>query len=219
VTVRAVSFDVHGTLVLPHPSVGELYAEVAADHGVTREAAELDVAFLPAFKAVRAQWDIPYGRDEPDARRFWYAVIQGTFGGEIAEDLQSALFERFGEGRSWRVLPGARESIAMIRDAGIPVVGCSNFDARVRRILDESDLALDRVFTSAEVGAAKPDPSMLHLAADFADCTTGELVHVGDHPHEDGDCAAACGATWLPVERERGIDPDRLRRLLDAPRG
>ena len=32
--VRAVFFDAGGTLLYPHPSVGEVYARVAAEHGV-----------------------------------------------------------------------------------------------------------------------------------------------------------------------------------------
>ena len=31
--VRAVTFDVGGTLIKPSPSVGDIYAEVAARHG------------------------------------------------------------------------------------------------------------------------------------------------------------------------------------------
>ncbi len=40
--IRAVTFDVGGTLIEPWPSVGHVYAEVAARHGV----AAIDVATL-----------------------------------------------------------------------------------------------------------------------------------------------------------------------------
>ena len=32
--IRAISLDVHGTLILPHPSVGAIYAAVAQEHGL-----------------------------------------------------------------------------------------------------------------------------------------------------------------------------------------
>ena len=32
--IRAVFFDAGGTLLYPHPSVGEVYSRVAAEHGV-----------------------------------------------------------------------------------------------------------------------------------------------------------------------------------------
>lgn len=214
-SVKAVTLDVHGTLILPHPSVGELYAELGAEHGRTQTARQLQDAFVPAFRAVAAGWDIPYGRDEADARAFWDAVIDGTFGGDTTLELRAALFERFAEARSWRVLPGAREAVAAIRAAGLPLMACSNFDGRVHRILAGFGFELDRIFTSAEVGAAKPDPRMLELAAAHAGCDPADLLHIGDHPREDGEAAAACGATWLPVDRDHGINVNRLSEKLN----
>ena len=212
--IRAVTLDVHGTLILPTPSIGGLYAELGREHGHDVDADDLQAAFVPAFRAVATQWAIPYGRDESDARRFWDAVIDATFGGGTGEDLRAALFERFAQGRSWRVLPGVREAIALIRGCGLPAVACSNFDGRVHRILAELDLELDRVITSAEVGAAKPDPTMLYLAAEHAGCRSDELLHIGDNEREDGPACAAAGATWLHVERGAGIDVQRLADLL-----
>src|SRR5580700_10426449 len=43
--IRAVTFDVGGTLIEPWPSVGRVYAEVAARHGLEVAAEDLDRQF------------------------------------------------------------------------------------------------------------------------------------------------------------------------------
>jgi putative hydrolase of the HAD superfamily len=214
---QAVTLDVHGTLILPDPSIGQLYAELGRRHGLDHESGRLQAAFVPAFRAVAARWDIPYGRDEADARRFWDAVIDGTFGGGPTPALRAALFEHFARGSTWRVLPGVREAVTLLRARGLPLYACSNFDGRVHRILDEIGLHLDHIFTSAEVGAAKPDPRMLLLAAERAGCRPQDLLHIGDHEREDGGACSACGATWFPVVQGEGIDCHALEAVL-SPR-
>jgi FMN phosphatase YigB (HAD superfamily) len=53
-TIRAVTFDVGGTLIEVWPSVGHVYAEVAAWHGVKGLSAELsDRRFAAAWRATR----------------------------------------------------------------------------------------------------------------------------------------------------------------------
>lgn len=214
---RAVSFDVHGTLIVPHPSVGAVYAAEAAAHGLERSPAALDAAFVPAFRSFAGGWAVPYGRDERDARRFWDAVIDATFGEPVPGALRRALFERFGRGAAWRVLPGAREALAIVRGRGLPCYACTNFDGRVRAVLRDLGLdAFDALFLSAEVGAAKPDPAVLRAAAAHAGCRTPELLHVGDHEREDAGACAASGAAWLRVAQPGGVDVDRLAAVLDG---
>ncbi|MDA3963850.1 MAG: HAD-IA family hydrolase [Planctomycetota bacterium] len=211
---RAVSFDVHGTLILPTPSIGALYAAAAAEQGLSVPADEVEAAFGPAFKAVRSTWDVPYGRNEADARRFWHQVINRTFTGQASPALCDALFDSLGHGQAWRVLPGAHQALALVRAAGLPVYACTNFDGRVHQILADLDLHLDVVFTSAHYGAAKPDPAILLAACAAAACEPSELLHVGDHPHEDAGACSACGARFFAVERGAGINPARLQAAL-----
>src|SRR5580704_11405987 len=94
-TVQAVTWDLVGTLCLPQPSVGAVYAEVAARHGIERDPAELEAAFPEAFARVRARWATPYGRDEDDARHFWGTVIQETFSEGLPYELILDLYDAF----------------------------------------------------------------------------------------------------------------------------
>ena len=52
--VRALIFDVGGTLIHPARPVGETYAEFAAAHGAQLSAGEAESAFRQAFKSCTA---------------------------------------------------------------------------------------------------------------------------------------------------------------------
>ena len=217
---RAVSFDAHGTLILPQPSVELRYQNAARHFGVELDPAAIMQHFLAAFKVQRSKWDIPYGANADDARAFWYALIRDTFEplwpGSPPEELCAFLFEDFGRGSSWRLLPHAQEAIALARQYGLPVAIASNFDHRLLKILDDLAIHTDVVVISAMIGAAKPNPAFLqHTAAELG-IAPNELLHAGDNPKEDGGACEAVGARWLPVDREHGIDLKQLDCIING---
>ena len=60
--VRAVTFDVGGTLIKPSPSVGHIYAEVAARHGRKKVSPEtLNRRFAAAWKGLKSFNHTPRG--------------------------------------------------------------------------------------------------------------------------------------------------------------
>ncbi len=213
--VRALTFDAAGTLIAPHPGVGAVYAEVAARHGIERDAAELDRAFAPAFTAVLATWPAPYGADEADARRFWDQVIAATFAEALPYELCCDLYDAFAQAARWRVLPGARAALALAARRHLPCAVVSNFDLRLAGLIAQLDLGpFTAVVTSAQVGRAKPDPAPLVRACALMGVAPAEVIHVGDHEREDGGLCAASGATWLRVDPAIGIDLARLEALI-----
>jgi putative hydrolase of the HAD superfamily len=196
--IRAITFDAAGTLIAPHPSVGAVYAEVATAFGLERDAAELERNFLPAFKSVQARWGVPYGADEDDARRFWHAVIEDTFGEPLPYEIACELYDTFATAKRWRVLPGVRDALTLIGDLNLPMAVVSNFDNRLLPLLSELYLGpFCTVVTSASVGRAKPDPAALTQACRILDVTPQEVLHLGDSEREDGGMCAATGARFL----------------------
>jgi len=138
--VRAVSFDAHGTLIAPRESIGVSYAAIATRHGIIADPAVLQQRFVAAFSHWRAHWPVPYGADEADARRFWTAIITDSFGRDVPTACTRELFAFYARAEAWRVLPGAREALTLLRSRRLPSAVCSNFDARVHRVLAGSDL-------------------------------------------------------------------------------
>lgn len=215
--IRAVTFDAAGTLIAPHPSVGAVYAEVATTFGLERDAGELERAFLPAFKGVQARWGVPYGADDNDARRFWHAVIEDTFGEPLPYEIACELYDTFATAKRWRVLPGVRDALTLIGEHNLPMAVVSNFDNRLLPLLGDLYLGpFCTVVTSASVGKAKPDPAALLTACRVIDVTPDQVLHLGDSEREDGGMCTAAGARWLRCEG--GIPLDELAGILRASR-
>ena len=97
--ISAVTFDVGGTLIEPWPSVGHVYAAVAARHGARNLPAEL---LNERFKtAWRSQQDFSYTREA------WSALVNETFRGLCArppsESFFDELYDHFAQPEAWRV--------------------------------------------------------------------------------------------------------------------
>lgn len=213
--IRALTLDAHGTLIVPHPGVGAVYARVAGRFGVDCGADVLDAAFPSAFARVRAGWGVPYGADEADARRFWDAVVAATFAVPVPPELCSALYDAFAGPDCWRVLPGVREALATAGRAGLPMAVVSNFDLRLPGILAGLGLGpFVAVVVSSRVGRAKPDPGPLRAAATGLGIPVADLLHVGDSASEDGGAAAAAGCAWLRVDPATGLTAAALAPWL-----
>src|SRR5581483_11235396 len=89
--IQAVTFDVGGTLIEPFPSVGHVYAAVAAQHGVTDLSPEALNARFRAAWAENGAFDYTRGG--------WEALVQRTFHGLLPGRMTffSELYERFAE--------------------------------------------------------------------------------------------------------------------------
>jgi putative hydrolase of the HAD superfamily len=81
--VRAVLFDVAGTLLGLREPVGRTYARLAREFGIERSEASLQEAFARAFAAMPPMvfpTATPAEAAESE-RRWWYHLVERTFGG------------------------------------------------------------------------------------------------------------------------------------------
>lgn len=216
--IKVISCDVHGTLILPEPSVGEIYASYARPYYPKVNSQALDDAFIPAFQRVRKSWPIDYGANQDDAQLFWTGVIRACFfdaQGIIIEDaLAAELFHGFGKGAHWRILSAVQDCLDYVATSEVPLCICSNFDQRVRGILEDLNLAkhVDHWFISAELGLVKPDPQLMHKIAEHYQCEPHEILHIGNHLREDGEFCQKSGAQFYYVD-ERANKPMLLSTL------
>ncbi|MBA3709800.1 MAG: HAD-IA family hydrolase [Planctomycetes bacterium] len=213
--IRAVSFDAAGTLFVPHPGVGAVYAEVAARHGIVRDACELESRFRPAFAAAQRRWRVPYGADDSDALTFWAEVISGTFGEPLPYETVCDLYDAFASATRWRLVPGAHAAVDLARAHGLPTAVVSNFDCRLEPLLAGIGLGpFDAVVASTAVGRAKPDPAVLIEACRRLGVVPADVLHLGDSEREDGVMCVAAGARWLRVDPLVGIPLEELSAIL-----
>jgi histidinol-phosphate phosphatase family protein len=125
----------------------------------------------------------------------------------------------------WRWLPGARESLREISEAGADVIVVSNQAGIARGALQESDLAAIHARMHQEAAAVggrildvlvcphhwddgcecrKPRPGMLLEAQRRHDLDLSLTPFVGDDPR-DGEAAAAVDQPFYPVDPEIGL--------------
>jgi putative hydrolase of the HAD superfamily len=211
-SIQAVSFDVGGTLIEPWPSVGHVYAEVAADHGHGRfSPATLNRQFGEAWKR-KVNFD--------HSRAAWRRLVRQTFTGLLAPEtagrLLDDLYRRFACGLAWRVFDDVFPTLRALKTRGLKLAVISNWDERLRPLLHDLQLApfFDALAISVEVGCPKPSPRI------FARCVAGlglppsSILHVGDSPAEDIDGARRAGMQAVLIRRKPGgRDSDGIRSL------
>ena len=89
----------------------------------------------------------------------------------------------------------------------------SDYPARIK--LRAMGLSFDLVVDCRALGALKPLPDGLHVAAALTGASPSQTLFIGDRWDTDGEAAAAFGARFLPVS---ALSPfaaaDPARRLL-----
>ena len=196
--IRAITFDVGGTLIEPWPSVGHVYAEVAARFGVGGIVPELLMRnFGLAWKA-RTHFDY--------ATESWFAIVLESFGDHatrLPAEFFPAVFNRFADADVWRIYDDVLPTLETLAARGIKLGLISNWDARLRPLL--TNLNLSRHFSSfvisCEIGATKPDARLFAQAARQLEVAPGEMLHVGDSLAMDVAGAENFGALGRQIVR------------------
>lgn len=212
--VLAVTFDVGGTLIQCWPSVGHVYAEVAAQHGYRDiPVAELNRRFAAAWRRLH---DFHHTREQ------WAALVAETFGLLVSpgatDTFFPALYERFAEPDAWRLFDDALPALKMLKSRGLRLGVISNWDARLRPLLRllELDPHFDAITVSCEVAAPKPSATIFRETARALGVAPEKILHVGDSLESDfrGAVAAGFQAAWLRRGKAR-LQPGQVQSLRD----
>lgn len=213
--LRAVFFDVGNTLVFPHPSVSEVCREVlaAAGHDHDLQAIESYMPLVDAYYEERYAEDDAFWTSEDRTSSVWvgmYSLLCRELGIEgEAVDIARRVYEEFGRADRWALYDDVVPAFARLRARGIAVGIISNWDSRLRGLLEGLGLGdlLGDVVASAEVGLHKPDPRIYQLACERLAVKPGQAAHVGDHHYADYLGASALGMTAVLIDRH-GLDAD-----------
>lgn len=73
------------------------------------------------------------------------------------------------------------------------------------------DHLFDAHFNAEHIGANKPDPALFYAAAQHAQCSPEQMIHIGDHPQQDIWAAQQVGAKTIWVNALAQTWPDELR--------
>jgi putative hydrolase of the HAD superfamily len=220
--IRAITIDALGTLLELVPPAPRLRAGLREHYGLEVSDAEAGRAMRAEIGFYRAHLHL--GRDQAGLaalRRRCAEVLRDALGApeldldSLTEVLLAAIrFEPFPD-----TMPALRE----LRGAGLRLVAASNWDVSLHEQLERTGLRplLDGAVSSAEAGAAKPDPAILLRALEIAGAEPGEAWHVGDDLEADVGAARAAGVRPVLIDREGAVAPPagvlRIASLAELP--
>ena len=202
--VRAVVFDVVGTLVEPWPPVAVAYERAALRHGIACDAATIATRFAAAWRrqeAVDAATVPAFATSRAREAGRWRAIVADVFAAAPqSEAIFVELWEHFAAAAAWRPLAAGSGLVHAALRAGAAVVLASNFDERLLAIAPRIEpLALaGHVFASSDLGWRKPAPEFFREIESRLGHEPGELLLVGDDP--ELDVAAARRAGWRSLQ-------------------
>jgi putative hydrolase of the HAD superfamily len=204
--VRAVTFDAGGTLLAPHPGVGEIYSEVLGRHGIKLEPSLLEIRFRQIFGEMRGNPRAVIS--ESTERSFWFEVVRRCVTSECSPELLNKLFpdlwEEFATARRWRPRSGALELLKILHARGRQRLAVlSNWDSRLHRVIAELGWKnyFSGVFISSEIGAEKPHSRVFRAVEKSLALPAAACLHIGDSLAHDYHGARAAGWQALLVGR------------------
>ncbi len=221
-SIRAVTFDVGGTLLAPHPSVGTLYARASAAFSTSSISSDLlDARFRDAWSGAQ-----PFLH----CRENWEKLVDEVFAGLLEHPPSRTffpdLYTEFGRASAWRLFEDVLPTLDALAAEGFDLGIISNWDDRLRPLLRE--LRVDRYFNcvviSCETGFAKPSPVVFEEALRQLGHPAAAVLHIGDSLHEDFGGATGAGLPALHLRRDatsqehqiQSLD-DLVPRVLDPP--
>ena len=209
--VKVIFFDAVGTLIRLRHSVGWHYRHVAGFQGLDIPEEKLTAAFHKVWKAMPPAPETRVAR--PDDDKGWWQTLVG----KVLDECQArephfsrdkyfeTLYAAFAEPEVWDLYPDAAAVLSRLK--GTVELGIlSNFDGRLRRILEDLRVARDfkHWVISSEVGADKPSPWIFQHALEIAGVPAAEAAYVGDDPECDWAPAEAAGLRVFRLERPHG---------------
>jgi putative hydrolase of the HAD superfamily len=218
--LKAIFFDAVGTLFYLTRTVGDHYALVGSEVGLTLDARQLDRAFYLAWKQMprRTAIDGPRPNDDKD----WWRELVNLVLDRIALSLSEfdrdnffeIAYEHFAEAGVWELYPEVVGVLEKLQSR-FQLAVISNFDGRLRFILGHLGISkyFPRVFVSSEIGADKPDPEIFRRALKLMNLKPSEVLHVGDDHERDWKAASEAGLSIFRLDRQKNSLYDLLKFL------
>ncbi len=215
--IKVIVFDAVGTVIYPDPDVATVYTAAARRHGSRRSEREIGDRFRAVFREVEARdraGDLRTSELNEIAR--WQQIVR-----RVLDDLPdpstcfAELWDHFAGPQAWRTFPEVPDVLATLESRGVRLMLASNFDSRLERIARElGPLRLCRdVLVSSQVGFRKPHQRFFQAVITTAAVDPGQILCVGDDPHNDVAGARTAGLRTVLIDRKRPAEDGRIQSL------
>jgi putative hydrolase of the HAD superfamily len=228
--ITAVYFDAVGTVMLPRPSVVDVYRDTAARYGHDLPRDVVKARMLAAY-AVQEQIDLANGWKTSEPREFerWQTVVFSTFSDtDQRANIFTELHAWFAKPEAWVPVPELAEVLSALQARGLTIGLASNYDARLRAIV-QADPAWaafrPQTIISSEIGTRKPALDFFKCVIENAGCPAEQILFVGDDAVNDREGARNAGMPVLHIVRDQPAAPGQsadlrgILHLLDAQPG
>jgi len=211
--IQAVLLDVGGTLIAPQPSVGAIYAEVAARHGVRVRPEFLNEEF-------RKAWADHKGSSPFIDKSWWRRVVDRVFSSfkfSAPDAFFEDVYEIFRKPESWRIFPDVPETLSGLKKLGLKLAIASNWDSRLPELLDTLKLSnhFHYQFISFALGLNKSDPQFYRECLTTLQLPASAVIHVGDDQENDYHSPTEAGIRSFLIRRGEPTGDHFLTRLTD----
>ncbi len=213
--IRAVFFDLYGTLAGFSPSRFEIQSGAASRFGLelTEEGVIRGYAAADAFMAEQNSREPLRVLDREARERFFVEyerrVLEGS-GIEVDTETAAAVWRRVRRAPyDLAVYPDAEPALRVLRDLGIALGVISNMNSTGPALAARLGIedSVDFVVTSLDVGAEKPYGPIFAAALGRAGVEAAEAAHVGDQITSDVEGARRAGIKPVLIDRD-GNHPD-----------
>lgn len=223
----AVFFDAGETLVHPHPTFPDLFAQILVREGHDVDADTIrDKIHVVSDRFSKAARENELWTTTPaKSRRFWhdvYGIFFEHLGIPTPNGLIDVVYREFTDLANYALFEDVVPVLQRLRTAGLRLGVVSNFEEWLERLLEQLGVReyFDVRVISGVEGLEKPDPAIFQLAMSRADVEPDRSVYVGDNP--EFDVEPALGVGMFPVlidRRERYPDAAcaRIRSLDELP--
>ncbi|MCF8721971.1 HAD-IA family hydrolase [Nitrospina gracilis] len=216
---KAVFFDVGGTLLRVHPSVGDVYARHARPYGFDGEPDALNQAFRSHWKSMGGMESLGTAKGPEVERGFWKELVRRVFepyGLQRFDAYFDEIYDVFRSDACWRVFEDVTESglLDRLQARGVVLGVISNWDSRLPEIIDNTGLGkyFQFVLASTVVGSAKPDIGIFQEALRLSGVQPHEACHIGDEVGTDVTGAQNAGVHPILIDRTNRF-PDTQPRI------
>ena len=218
---KAVFFDVGGTLIHVHPSVGDVYARHARPFGYSGSIQDLNEGFRLQWKKMGGIESLGNQSGAEAEREFWHKLVYEVFlpmgGLDRFEEYFDLIFEAFRDEANWRIYEDVIESgiLETLKKRGVVMGVISNWDSRLISTLENIGLGryFDFILPSAVVGSAKPDKKIFEEALRLSGGAPHEACHIGDEIRTDVEGAQSVGIHPILLDRNNRFDSTETRKI------
>ncbi len=184
--------DAAGTLLHLAEPMPRTYTRFARRSGFSVEEQEVADRIAQAFSVAR-----PRRRGTPDWRDYWREVVRVATG-VSSDELVGRLIDHYAHAPAWNLAEGAAECCRAVRERGMKVAVVSNWDTRLRPLLEELGVLgwVDLAVISGEELIEKPHRQIFWRACERLGVPPERALHVGDSIAADlaGATHAGCQA-------------------------